>query len=114
MNLPPTASTHHPAMRVEDMDPPVSDKPSDHWSPSRHLTTASGGPELELLSHTSDFLTQRNYEGDSMMITVLSLSGLDDLLCSDRQIIHPLIVHTLPLYFGNPINSTVWAIGTRQ
>lgn len=79
------------------------------------LTAASGDPEPELPIHTAPaFPTQGNREGYSMMLAVVSASGLDDLLCSNRQITHPLIAHMLPLYFENPINSTVWAMGTLQ
>lgn len=74
-----------------------------------------GRPEPEPPSHTApDFLTQRNHEAYSMKLAVFSISGLDNWLCSNRQITHPLIVHTPPLYFEKPTTSTVGAMGTPQ
>lgn len=72
-----------------------------------------GRPEPEPPSHTApDFLTQRNHEAYSMKLAVFSISGLDNWLYSNRQITHPLIVHTPPLNFEKPMTSTVGAMGT--
>lgn len=67
-----------------------------------------GRPVPELPSHTApDFPTQRNHEAYLMKLAAFSISGLDNLLCSNRQITYPLIVHMPPLYFENPMNSTL-------